>query len=210
MIEVAQHVIRILRLGKLRLVAWITIRVRQLVIAVRVAILTLNCCMSSGERESRSRMIKCRGTPRGCGVALNAIGAKICLHVVRIGCAVEICTMTIRAARRGVGVLTVLMTLDTLNRLMRACQQKASRAVIESSSLPGTCRVACLAFRRKARGNVIRISCRRVRRLVTRNALCCCRLEHLVPMACEALCCCMRARKRECRHRMVESLAPHK
>lgn len=119
--------IRILWLRKLRLVAWIAIRVRQLVIAVRVAILTLNCCMSSGEREPRSRMIKCCGTPRRLHVTRQAVVTELSLLMIRICCAIEIRSMTIPACVRQVLILIIHVALIARYRLM--CPDEWERRV---------------------------------------------------------------------------------
>ena len=63
MVEVAQHVVRIRRLCKLRLMARVAVCVDKLIIPVRMTLLTLCCGMPSGQRKSRCVMIECRTIP---------------------------------------------------------------------------------------------------------------------------------------------------
>ena len=134
--------IRILRLGKLRLVAGIAIRVRQLVIAIRVAILTLNCYVSSGEREPRSRMIKCRGTPCRLHMTRKAIVTELSLLMIGICCAAKVCSMTIPACVRQILVLIIHVTLIARDRLMCADKRVVGVGVIERRWEPRRTRVA--------------------------------------------------------------------
>ncbi len=135
--------IRILRLRKLRLVAWIAIRVHELVIAIRVAVLTLYYYMSSGEREARRRMVKRCGMPRRLHVTRQAIVTELSLLMIRICCAIEIRGMTIPAGVRQILVLIIHVTLIARNRLMCTDKRVAGVRVIERRWEP---RCACVAW----------------------------------------------------------------
>ena len=157
MVEVAQHMIRICRLRKLRLMAWITVCVDKLIVVVDVTRLTLCAEVPSCQCKARCYVVKRRGSPRRCCVALHAVRAEIQLRMVRISGTVEICPMTVNAIRWRVCVLIVLMALSARHSLMRACERKARRAMIERRRTPCRLCMACQALRREIACNVIRV-----------------------------------------------------
>jgi len=63
--EVPRHVIRVRRLLELLLMALVTIRVMQLVVAIHMARLALLCDVRARQREGRRVMIECCIAPVG-------------------------------------------------------------------------------------------------------------------------------------------------
>ncbi len=140
--EVAEHVVRVLWLREITHVAWIAVRVLQLIIAVHVAILTLSLCVPSGQRKVRRRVIKRGGTPRSLRVTRQAVVTELSLLVIGICRAIEFRGMTIPACVRQVLILIVHVTLIARYRLMRTDKRVVRVCMIERRGKP---RCACVA-----------------------------------------------------------------
>ena len=165
--EVTQHMVRILGLGEIGRMARIAIRVLQLIISAHVAILTLNSCMPTGQRESRCRVVECGGMPRGLCMARQAVVTELPLLMIRICCGIECRCMTIPARVRQICILITCMTSIACQRLMRTDERVVCVRVIERRGTPCRTRVARSAIMIKVAQHVIRTLRLRKLRLVT-------------------------------------------
>ena len=129
MIEVAEYMIRILRLGKLRLVTWVAIRIHKLIVAIRMARLTLRRCVPACQWETRSCVIIGRRMPCGLRMTLRAVYAEAAGNMIGICGSIEIRPMTINASAWQICKLVVQMTLSACYGLMRSHERKACRIV---------------------------------------------------------------------------------
>jgi hypothetical protein len=105
-------------------------------------------------------VIKAAAAPVCSAMALVTGGREARCHVIRVGCALVVLQVTRYAGRVGTGevVVTVDMTLRTLQRQMGAGECKAGSGVVERPAPPVRCGVALFASLRESRGNVIWIS----------------------------------------------------
>jgi hypothetical protein len=119
MIEIAEHMVRVLRLRVLRCVAGIAVRVHELVVAVHVALDALRRHVCPRQREIRRRMIECRRLPRRLRMARQTIMTELSLLMIRIGGGVVIPRVTVPTRMRQILILIIDMTLIARNCLMR-------------------------------------------------------------------------------------------
>jgi len=88
-----ESALRVARVGRALVVLHVAGRAGsgvQCVVAVHVTLRALQGRVRPGEREPGAGMIECRARPRG-GVVASLTGLrKLRLHVIRIGCALEI------------------------------------------------------------------------------------------------------------------------
>ncbi len=158
MAEVCRHMVRICGALVIRLMTGVTIGVRDLVIAVRVAGKTWNRHVTAGQWEYRYGMVERRGTPRCCGMTGNAIMTEIPPNMIWINGLLEIVPVTLIATGVDKLVIAVPMALLAGEACVGTREGKASRIVIKCRWLPGICRVTCLAI-------VTEVSCQMIRRL---------------------------------------------
>jgi hypothetical protein len=92
--EAGLHMVRIRRSVEIIEVARYACSVVQTVVAIHVALRTLQAGMRSGQRKSGRRVIERRARPRCRAVAGVASRWERCLHVVRIGCGLVILHVT--------------------------------------------------------------------------------------------------------------------
>jgi len=134
------------------------VRRRQVVVPVHVALAALDCGVCAGKREARGRVIERRTGPVRRRVALLARRRETRLHVIRIGCAIEIFYMARCAIRRSSHELVVDMALRAGNAGMSAGQRKFGEcSVIECRRIPRAHVVAEPASCREAGLRVWRI-----------------------------------------------------
>ncbi len=134
---------------KIGLMALITVRIHQLIIAVGVARLTRNCHVCTGQRKLRRCVVE-RGRRPGCRrVALIARLGKIACNVVGICRVLEICLMALKAARICQLIVAIDVTVDARNSDVCAGQRKLRRRVVECGRRPPVHAMAKKAIRRK-------------------------------------------------------------
>jgi hypothetical protein len=124
-------VVRIRGLRVLRRVARVAVRVLKLIVAVHVAILTLNRYVTPRERKVGRRVIERRRMPRRLRVARQTIVAELPLLMVGIGRIVERRRMAIPTCMRKILILIVDMALIARYRLVRTDQRKCRVRMIE-------------------------------------------------------------------------------
>jgi hypothetical protein len=124
MIEIPCHMIGICRIGEIRLMALITLRIHELVVPIDVTCLTLYGTMGSCQREARRGMIEGRRLPRRCGVTLRAIVAEVAARVTWVCRLLKLRLMTLVAVCRQIREGVVDMTRSALSRFVRSCQRK--------------------------------------------------------------------------------------
>jgi len=129
MIEVAEYMIRILRLGKLRLVTRIAVCVCQLVVSVNMTLCALRSYVPACQWETRSCVIIGRRMPCGLRMTLRAVYAEAAGNMIGICGSIEIRPMTINASAWQICKLVVQMTLSACYGLMRSHERKACRIV---------------------------------------------------------------------------------
>ena len=111
--EVPKHVVRILRLREIRRMAWVAVRVLQLIVAVGMTLHALCRRMPPCECESSRRVVKRCRTPCGLSVARQTVVTELSLLMIRIGRAVEGRSVAIPARVWQIRILIVRMTLIT-------------------------------------------------------------------------------------------------
>jgi hypothetical protein len=123
-----------------------------------MALRTSDTLVSTCQRKSRGGVVELRARPRAGAMASLTGCREASLHVVRIARTVEILLVAADTIRRRPLVLSVYVTLRTLQRHMCARQGKAGhRSVVEFGTLPSSCVVTLLAGLRESGSNVIRI-----------------------------------------------------
>ncbi len=143
-------------------VATHTSRVRggQGIVPVHVALRALHGGVRSRQGEAGAVVIEGRIIPRSRGVALLAVCRESGLHVVRIGCAVEVLHMARTAIRGRAHELVVDMALRAGDVEVSARQRELRKhVVIERRRIPAARIVASLTGRREAGLRVRRIIC---------------------------------------------------
>ena len=110
MIEIAEHMIWIRRLGKLSLVTLVAVGVMQLVVASDMAGLALQRNMRSRQGEKRGIVVECCGAPICCRVTLRAIMTEVPRHVIRVRRLLELLLMTLVAIGIHQLIVTIHMT----------------------------------------------------------------------------------------------------
>ena len=136
------------------------IRGGQIIVAVHVAPATGCRGVCARQRKACGRVVEGATAPVRGRMALIASLWKARLHVIRVGRALEVCQVALRARSTGQLVIIVRMALRTLQRGVRTRQGKPGGRVVKGGGRPGSCGVALRASLREAR--------RRVRRIVGR------------------------------------------
>jgi len=153
----SRDMIRVGRVPILRCVTGVAIRGRIRVVAVQVAIRARDGCVRAGQRETGDVVIESRRLPGGRVVAHSTRLWESGLHVVRVRRTREIRQMAGRARGAQTGEDAVHMACGAGNRDVRAGQWEICGVMVERSSRPGRCGVACRAVRREAGLDVIGI-----------------------------------------------------
>jgi len=151
------HVVRIVRcLIVLQVAAHASGR-RQIEVAICVALIALQVRVSSRQRESDRVVIESSRLPRCCRVTFLTGLRKAKRDVIRIRRLLEIRKVASDARSRRPFVLPSHVASRTIQPGVHACQRETCvLQVIKLRSQPGVDRVALLAFRREAAGNMVR------------------------------------------------------
>lgn len=99
----------------------------QIVVPVYMALRTRQSCVGSGKSESRGRMVEGRIPPGRSVVAALTSLRYSSLHVVGIGCALEVLEVAGHASRSGQVVVSADVALRTLQWHVRPGQWEAGR-----------------------------------------------------------------------------------
>jgi hypothetical protein len=124
------------------LMALIAIGIRELIITVDMARLTLGCCMLAGQREFRTAVIERRRKPSRRAVACFAAMIEHSRNMVRVCRALILGRMARIAVRVRQLKIVVRVTILALYRDVLACQRKFRRVVIKCRRPPGGSGVA--------------------------------------------------------------------
>jgi len=136
MTEIPGYMVGIRCSVEIRDVALIAIIVDQLIIAVRMARLTLDCDMGASQRKIRRRVVEGCGTPIDSVMALNAIVTEVTGHMVWICCSAKIycvalVTIVIHQLEIAIG-----MAILTLRFNMGAGQREVRRRMVKRRRIP--------------------------------------------------------------------------
>jgi len=131
--------------------------VDKLVVAVRMAVLTLDRGMRSCEREFCRRMVERRRGPGGHRMACCACCGEPACHMVRVGDAVEVGLMAIDAILVKSGINIVHVAACARNRLMGTDEGERSVVVIERRWRPDARGMALVARLCKISRRMIRV-----------------------------------------------------
>ncbi len=134
-----------------------SVRARQSVVAVHVARAAGRRGMRARQREAGGRMVECPVAPVRRAVALVARLGEACLHVVRIGRALEIGQVALCARPAAQLVVVVRVALRALKRHVGPGQSETGSRVVKGSARPRCGVVALRASLREARCRVRRI-----------------------------------------------------
>ena len=160
--EARLYVVRLRGALEILEVATHTSRVRggQGIVPVHVALRALHGGVRSRQGEACAVVIEGRIIPRSRGMTLLAVCRESRLHVVRIGCAVEVLHMARAAIRGRAHELVVDMALCAGDVDVSARQRELRKhVVIERRRIPAARIVASLTGRREAGLGVRRIIC---------------------------------------------------
>lgn len=165
-LRIPRRVLRVRGALVVRLMALVTIRINKLIVAVRVAILTLDGKMSARQRQLRRGMIERRRSPAAHRVACRARRGEEAAHMIRIGGAVEVGLMTVDTILVKSGKDIIDVTTCARNCLVCPGKRKCRIGVIKRRGGPDVRRVALVACVSKISRCMIRIACVLVVRLV--------------------------------------------
>jgi hypothetical protein len=204
MIEITEHMVRILRLRVLRCVAGIAVRVRELVVAVHMALDARHSHVRPRQREIRRGVVERRRLPGSLRVACQTIMTELSLLMIRIGGGVVIPRVAVPTRVRQILILIIDVTLIAGNRLMRADELERRVGVIECRRAPHRRRMARRAILTETGQHVTRVCRLVVIRLMAGVAV---RVHELVVAVHVALCALrrrVRSRQGEVRRGMIE------
>lgn len=202
---------RVVRVGCgliVRLVTRIAVCRNGRVVVVHVATGTGHGRVLARERERGVVVIEGRGLPCGRVMANLALLREARLDVVRVRGGIEIGQVARDTCRAGQVVVSVDVTLSTLQWEVRSGQREPGRSVIESRSRPGRRGMAGIASGREFRLHVIRIGRGLVVLSVTRRAGACGQAVVPIYVALRTLQRNMRAGQRKPGGRMIKSCGP--
>ena len=155
--EAARSVIRVCCVIEICLMAPNACCRQALILIVDVASVACRCLMRANEREARSTVIECCGSPCRLRMARLALRWVIACNVVRVRGCVEGGTMTRYAIKRLSAKHIVAVTTSALLRLVRSDERKARLGVVVATALPCSCAVTWLAISRESRSSMIRV-----------------------------------------------------
>ncbi len=158
--ETQRLMVRVGRRCKIRVVTLITGRIREPIIVVDVAGLTLHRLMETGQCEFRSAMVEGRRLPGGCRMAHRAVVRESSRLVIRVGGRGEIRLMTIGAIGGESCITVVRMTLVTGDRGVGSRQGELCVGVRKGRRMPDLRGMARPAIRGESTCNVVGV-CRR-------------------------------------------------
>jgi len=147
-----------------------SVRAGEAVVAIHVALLTLQRCVCAGQGESHAGMIEGSASPGCCVVTLLAGLGEVGLHVIGIGRALIVLQVARHAGRYGDAVVVVDVALRAGNRNVRSGEGKSRGRVVERRRLPRHRVVALLAGLRETLLSVIWVRGALVVLKVTRDA----------------------------------------
>ena len=132
--EVALHVVRVCRLGEIRRVAGIAVRVVQLVVAILVTLGANDGGMRSRQLEGRVCVIESCRFPPIRGMAPEACVTESALHMIGI-CRLRKCGCMAGVAVRILQLIVIVhMTLDAGQGCVYSAEREPGRLVGESTS----------------------------------------------------------------------------
>lgn len=153
------HVVRVRSVIEVGLMAGHTrgVSAGQVVVAIDVALRTLQRRVCSGQREASSGVIKARVAPIRSAMALLASLGKVGLGVIRLGRTFVIVQMAGHAGSAGQVVVVVDVTLCTRQRRVCSRKRKAGVVVVERRIGPGNRVVTLIAGLRETLLHVARV-----------------------------------------------------
>lgn len=129
--EICRHMVGVRRDGVVRLVALVTIGQCQPVVPPRMAVLTLNEEMFSGQGEPRADVTEGGREERGGCMARRAVVSEHSGHVIRVRRALVVGRMALVAIRVRELVIVIRVAGEACRRQMGTGQDKMGRIVIE-------------------------------------------------------------------------------
>ena len=146
-----RHVIRIRRPLEIPQVARNARGRCEIEVAIRVALITLQLRVSTGQGETNRIMIEAGGLPGRGRMAILAGLRKSERHVIRAAGFLKIQQVAADASSRGARVFASRVASRAIQSCVHACKSEARNfCVIEFHALPVTDRVTVLALRRKS------------------------------------------------------------
>jgi len=112
----------------------------------------------AGQWEIRVVMVERSSRPGGRGMASRTVRGEAGLHVIRVGCCVEIVRVTAEAIRGSSRELPVDVAAGARDADVRADERETCRVVIERAAIPGCGGMAGLAGSGEARLDVVGIA----------------------------------------------------
>ena len=113
--------------------------------------------MSARQREQRRAMVKRRWLPHCCAVALRTVMTEVSRHVIRIGCLLELCLMTLEAVHVMQLVVSIHVARLARCRYVGTCQREECRVMVKRRRIPVRRRVTLCAIVTEVACYVIRI-----------------------------------------------------
>ncbi len=169
--ESCRHVVWICCVIEVSQVAGHTSCRQSRILAVAVAIQTLETGMRACQRKLCFAVVEGRALKRSGGMAEGTIGGETGLGMIWIVGAVVVGEVAADACGGRIGELVVGVALGTGQGYVHSCKGEAGGAVVECGAGKTDCRVADRAVLRETRRDMVGIFCTIIIRLMARNAL---------------------------------------